>query len=188
MKKVSLFCTKIWFYLSEIPPIVLMIFAIIYNTDDGIGLYPLIVFSASVAILIFIYFFRMIVISHEEIRSVGLFSSRDSAVIEKDTKLRITMEGGGNLHVALLGKRKMPDFSWAKIEDYQSCDVNIYREKAVGGKSSVTRILKYFGVSSADIDSVLQSDSFTKDYEYFVISSMKQENLKQITLSFTKTI
>ena len=185
MKKVSLFCTKIWFYLTEIPPIVLMIFAIIYNTDDGIGLYPLIVFSAAVAIMIFIYFFRMIVISNEEIRSIGLFSSRDSAVIEKDTKLQITIESGGNLHVALLGKRKMPDFSWSKIEDYPSCDVNIYRERAVGGKSAVARILKYFEVSSADIDCALKSDSFEKDYDYFTFSSIQGENSKQITLSFT---
>ena len=189
MKKTFLFCTKIWFYLSEIPPLVLMIFAIIYNknAEGGVGLYPLILFSAAAAIMIFIYFYRLIIISNEEIRSAGLFSSRESAVIEKDTKLRITMEQGKALRIELLGKAKTPDFTWMKNDDYIGKDISIYREKAIGGKKAVTRVLGYFGVTSNDINEAY-SNSFSKEYDYFTFSSLHEEKTVQITLSFTKTI
>lgn len=190
MKKTFLFCTKIWFYLSEIAPIALLLLAVSYNDNmkDGFKLYPLIFFSVACIIFIFLYFFRMIIISKEEIRSVGLFSSRDMAVIEKDTTLILTVLKNNKLRVELNGKSKMPDLSWAKKESFAPTDINLYREKAIGGKSAVNRVLKYFGISLEDAKSLLNSECFSCVYDYFEASVTTEDEIRRICIKFTKTV
>lgn len=189
MKKTFLFCTKIWFYLTELAPITLLLIALSYNDDmdEGLRLYPLIVFSIACIIFIFLYFFRLIIISKEEIRTAGLFSSRDVAVVEKDTTLKITLRAHRRIDVELFGKRKAPDFSWSKKEDTDE-QVRLFHERAVGGKMDAKRILAYFGISGEDVKSLLTLDAHECSYSYFVAESRADESCREISISFTKTV
>ncbi|MBE6533283.1 MAG: hypothetical protein E7676_07335 [Ruminococcaceae bacterium] len=189
MKKTFLFCTKIWFYLTELAPTVLLLIAINYNDDmdGGFRLYPLIAFSVACIIFIFLYFFRMVIISKEEIRTAGLFSSRDSAVVEKDTTLKITLGAHRRIDVELFGKRKAPDFTWSK-QDITDEQIRLFHEKAVGGEIAVKRILTYFGVSIADVKSLLSSNTHECSYNYFNAEAKAYENKRVISLHFTKTV
>ena len=189
MKKTFLFCTKIWFYLAEIPPLFLMAVAIHFNEDaEGAGLYPLIIFCAAAAVLIFVYFFRMIIISKEEIRSAGVFSSRDCAVIEKNTSLTFTILPRKKIRVELDGIAKSSGLSWATREEGEDTQINLYREMAIGKGTAISRVLTYFGVSSKDCSTLLAESGVELTYDYFVASSLESDGVKKIKLQFTKTI
>lgn len=189
MKKTFLFCTKIWFYLAEIPPILLMLVAIRYNANaEGIGLYPLIIFCAAAAALIFVYFFRMIIISKEEIRSAGLFSSRDSAVIEKNTSLTFTLLPRRKIRVELDGIAKSSGLAWAVRDDGDGAYINLYREIAIGDNKSLSRVLTYFGVTESECKKLLEEGGAEFTYDYFVASSFESDGAKKVKIQFTKTV
>ena len=190
MKKVILFCTKLRFFFVEIPPILLLLIAISYNdtVDTAIKLYPLIAVSVLFIIFVFLYFFRLIIISTEEIRSAGLFSSRDSAIINKGKALIITPLKKNKLRVVLFGKSGIPDFSWAKNEGYENLEIDLYREVAVGGTATLKRIFKYFGVPSDEIKSILNTDFYKKEYKYFTLTASTENGVKEYRILFTETI
>lgn len=190
MKKIYLFCTKWWLFLTELPPALLLTICIYYNNmvENPGKLYPLMVFCIAAMILIFLYFFRLISISTEEISSIGLFSSRDSAVIEKDTALVITMLKGGKMRIELDGRSKAPGFSWIKGGEYEETDINLYRDRAVGGAGTVRRVLTFFSVSADDADRLLSNESFSKEYDFFTVSGYIENEHKKISVRFTETI
>lgn len=190
MKKIYLFCTKWWLFLTELPPALLLTICIYYNNmvENPGKLYPLMVFCIAAMILIFLYFFRLISISTEEISSIGLFSSRDSAVIEKDTSLVITMLKGEKIRIELDGRSKAPGFSWIKGGEYEETDINLYRDRAVGGDVTVRRILSFFSVTREDTDRLISGESFSKEYDFFTVSGSIENERKRIKIRFNETI
>ena len=190
MKKTYLFCTKPGWFLTLIPPIILLIISIANNgnSDGLLKLYPLIIFSIVAIALIFAYFFRFITISTEEIRMHGLFSSRDSAIINEKKSLIFTIRSRKRMKVTLFGNNGLPAFNWAQGDDYTPIDIDLFREKAVGSRRAITRVLRYFGVSDEDCRKIFSSDSFEKDYDGFILKKETLEKQKQITIYFTKTI
>ena len=129
----------------------------------------------------------MIIISTEEIRTAGLFSSRDSAVIEKNTILKITLSKKRRINVELFGKRTAPDFSWSKT-DQTGEPIRIFHEKAIGDVRAIKRILRYFGISEDDTNAVLKKDNFYKEYNFFNLSLLCDGENRQIVIEFTETI
>ena len=190
MKKTFLFCTRLRFYLTEIPPVALLIIAIAQNSNaDGFfKLYPLIAVLSLGIIMIFLYFFRLIFISNEEIESVGIFSSRDHAIIDSGKTLTTIIKSDGQIKVELSEKCANSSFSWNKDNDSPLSDINIYRERAVGGKRAVKRILKYFSVPQDDYLSILNDEKFEKAYENFNIKAFDENKERYINIEFTKTI
>ena len=190
MKKTYLFCTKPWFYLCEIPPIILLIVSILYNNDSEglVKLFPLIIFSCAAIIFIFLYFFRLIIISFEEIKCVGTFSSKDSAIINKGKALIFTLKGRNKMTVRLYGNSGTPGFDWAKGEDYQPLDIDLFREKAIGNLRSVKRILSYFEVPDKDINLFVSEKEYKKEFENYTVTKATEENTVTVTIKFTNTI
>ena len=190
MKKAYIFCTKWWLYLTEIPPILILTLCIIYNNkvDTPQKLYPLIAFCSLVIIFIFLYFFRIIVISTEEIRTVGLFSSKDSAIIEKDRILVFTLLQKNKMKIELEGKTSAPGFSWIKGGEYEECYINIYRERAVGGKIAVSRVLNAIGVNHQEVSNFFEAKSLEKKYENITVTSYVNNEDRIIKIYFAKTI
>lgn len=190
MKKTHLFCTRLWFYLSEIPAIALLVISIIFNNDSGgiLKLFPLIIFSAAAIIFIFLYFFRMIIISYEEIKCVGAFSSKDSAIINKDKTLIFTVNSNNKIIVKLHGDGGRPGYNWAKGENYLPKDIDLFREKAVGGLRSVKRVLEYFNVPKNDINEFLNAKNMEKEYQNYIVSRSTEEECATIKIKFKKTI
>ncbi len=191
MKKITLFGTSWLMYLTELPLILLLGVCIGYNQNMEIPfkLYPLILALIGGIIYIFIYLFRLVNISYEMIWATGPYSSRERAIIAENKTLVITMLKRGKLKVELFGVDEMPPMlDWAKDKDYTEIEVNLFRDRAFGGASSVRRVLKYFDVSNEDIISVLQSDSFEKSYDSFNISANKLNDIREIKIKFTATI
>lgn len=189
MKKKYLFCTKAWFYLCELPLALLLAIALYYNPsiDTNFKLVPLIVVLIFTMIFFFVYFFRLIVISYEEVRSRGPFSSRDSAVINKDKTLILTMLPHANLKVELYGNDGLPPMIEG-LKDEPSIDIYLFRGRAIGGKRRVSSLLRYFGVSESDIPSVLSQDSFSGEYEFISLTAEKREDIRELRLTFKETV
>ena len=188
MKKVFLFCTELWLYLTEIPPILLLWILISYNdkVDSPLGLYPLIFFTSFVIIGIFLYFFRIISLSCEELRALGPFSSRDSAVVNKDKTIVLTIRPNGKIRVVLLGDGGVSEYAWAK--DEKSKEIALFRESAIGGDRAAKRVLKGFSIKKEEIDKLFSTDTYEKDYDFFVLSSSLSEKTREIKIHFTETI
>lgn len=190
MKKAYLFCTKFRFYLCEIPPVLLLIITILNNKESTgvLKLYPLIIFSIASIVFIFLYFFRMITISFEEIKTIGMFSSKDSVIINKDKTLIFTFYKRKKMTVRLYGNNGTPSFSWAKGDGYQSQEIDLFREKAVGNLRSIKKTLAYFEIPKEDIKAILTHNDFSKVYDNFIVSKLKEEDKTTVSIKFTKTI
>ena len=191
MKFVFLFCTKLRVYLTELPVILLLAIAIHYNdgSDELFKLYPLQIFLALVILFILVYFFRAITITYDEIRYHGLFSSRDSAVINKDKTIIITMKPSRRLTVELFGNDgQLPALDWLKDSDTPPVDIFLFRGKAVGGKRAVRSVLKYFGVAEDEIDHAFVDDSYSVECDDVLLSVEKKEDIRIFKIKMKETI
>ena len=191
MKKVVIFCAKLRMYLSEIPLIIIFAASIYLNgtMENLVKLYPLIIVSGAGIIMTFLFLFRICVISVEEIKSMGLFSSHDSAIINKDKTLILTLHKHRKLKIALFGNDgTAPELDWLKGDDYVPMDIYLYRESAVGGKGTVRRVLKYFDVPSNDIDELLSVNGGSKDYENITVTGERREDVFEVRIKFRETI
>jgi len=189
MKKKYLFCTKAWFYLTELPLIFLLAISIYYNpmAKTAFKLVPLIVAASFAIVFILIYFFRVIVISYEEIRYRGPFSSRDVALINEGKTLIITMHPHANLKIDLWGNDGKTSL-YESMANEPPIDIYLFRGRAIGGNRKVRKILSYFGVEESDINSALTENSFKKDYEPISISAEKREDIREIRIRINQTV
>ena len=190
MKSVYLFCTKPWVYLTELPVIILLSVAIAFNdeSEELYKYYPLIVFLIFSAMFIFIYFFRMISVNTDEIRYHGLFSSRDSAFINENKSLVISLMGMGNMRLELFGDAsEAPPFEWMKAEDISHRDVCLFRGRAIGGKGSARKILEYFAIQKEALAGCFE-DGFSYDDERISISTQLINEVTKIKIKFKVTI
>ena len=178
-------------YLTELPLIALLIIAIRLNpqVETPGRLYPLIVTLSLGIILILVYLFRLVRISTEEVRSVGRFSSRDSAILNEGKTLIITVMPRSVLHIAVFGNDGTPPaLDWAQNNEYEIPDIFLYRERAVGNARTAIKILEFFDISHADALSATGSESFTKEYDAISLISERRNELLEIKLKFKKTI
>ena len=160
-----------------------------YAVDSVVHLYPLIVVLSLFAIFILLYFFRAIIISEEEIRSIGVFSSRDSVILNEGKTLILTQKAHGRLGVAVFGNDGTPPaLSWAQNEDYELIDIFMYRERAIGGEGAIRRVLTYFGVPTEEADKVFSLDEYDREFDAFLLSSKKCEDIREVKIKFTKTL
>lgn len=189
MKSIFLFCTRLRYFFTLIPPLFILAIAIKYNSDveATMKLYPLIIASSGVIIFILLYFFRAIIINFEEIKCIGLFSSRESTVINK----------GKALHISILPKRKIQleiygenddfeTYAWLKNED--NTQINLFRAKALGNSGTVRKILSYFNVDVNHIEKALTEDSFSADYEKITLNTEIVDDKKTLKIYFKETL
>jgi len=191
MKSVFLFCTKWWVYLTELPLIFLLALAIRYHSlsTELLKFFPLEILLSLLIIFIAVYFFRVISVSGEEIRIHGLFSSKDHAFITEGKTLVISLLPGHNLKLELYGEiGDTPIFDWMKSTDYLNRDICIFRGHAVGGKGSLKRILTYFGISSNEVDGILENDDFSKEYGAVDVATTIKNEVFEVSIKFNETL
>lgn len=192
MSKKYLFCTRLRIYLIELPLVILFAITLYFNqySDGLLKFYPLLVFLALSMIYIFIYFFRAISISFDEIRYLGLFSSRDHAEINEGKELIFTLLPKKKMKVELFGNDgRPPELSWIlEDESYKPVDIYLFRGKAIGKKRQIGSILRYFGVEKADIDEIFSKESFSGDYEYVSLKSEIKEDITTVRLTMKQTV
>ena len=187
MKKRVLFCTDAWFYLIEIPPIILLILSCIFSgrVDNPFGLIPLIIALIAFIVFVFLFFLRFITLSFSEVRCRGPFSSHDRAIINEGKKLIFTLKRAGRIDVALFGNDGMPPM-YEGLD--QPVDIYLFRGKAIGGKAALSRVLTSYGVDKADARIIYALDEFSSDYEFVSLESHKNEDIRVITLTFKETV
>ena len=191
MKGIYLFCTRLRFYWVELPLALLLTVALIYNkeSDALLKLYPLIITIICGAVFVLFYFFRAIKISYDEIRFIGIFSSRDKAIITKDKTLILTMIGRGRLQIRLFGNDGvLPELDWIRNSKTEPIDIDLFSGKALGGTRKIKRILSYFGASSQDFGDIFACEDFEKQYKYVTVSSSVVNECKEIRIRMDQTV
>ncbi len=186
MKKIRLFCTKPWYYLIELPLILLLIICFKYNNDvkSVFKLYPLIIALILGIVFIFIYFLRFLKITYEEVRTQGWFSTHDSALIVKDKRLALTLFKHNRIRVELFG----PATDLMYENDYKVSELNLFRARANGGVRTAKKILAYFDVSADDFENIFGKECFTAEYENVSLKSEIINENRTVSIKFKETL
>ena len=191
MKKAYLLCTRLWVFWVELPLAFLLYVAIRHNDSvpSLVKLYPLIIMAIAAMIFAIIYFFRIMKLSYAEIRYIGLFTSRDSAMINAGKRLIIKRFKRGKLGFILMGHDEMAGFDWLKPEDEEEHkEIALFRGKAFGGDKAISRILRTYGVKSADIPKILNEDGYSKSYTNVTVTTAHMENGNEVEIRFDRTV
>ena len=147
MKKIFLFGSHLWLYLTEIPVIFLLCVVIsVHDTGPAIvKFYPLEIALGSLAVFIVIFFFRGVIISKDEIRQVGRFTPRYKSMIEEGKTLVFTLFSKNNLTVELYERDDAaPSLPWAGDV---AGEINLFRARTIGNHRAVRRTLILFGLT-----------------------------------------
>ena len=147
----------------------------------------MIIILSGIIVFIGIYFFRVITVSYEEVRYRGLFSSKDSAIINKDKTLIITMYKHSRLGVCLYGNDGKPPM-FEGLRDEGSIDIFLFRGRAVGGKRTVKSLLRYFGISEEDIALSFDRNEHTSEAENVTLDVRLCEDIKEFRIKFKETL
>ncbi len=162
MKRLYVSSTKWFFFLTEIPLIGVLAVALYFNggMTTTLKLYPLIVIFSALIVFDFLFFFRVVRFTYEDIRTIGRFSSRDKVFLAKDKVLVITRLPRRRLRIEVIGKdNTAPALSFLSAEDnHPLCQL---RCKIVGGRRAILRLLAFYRFSTADIPDTVWSDNNT---------------------------
>ncbi len=189
-KKLYFPCVVLRPILISIPLALLLAAAIALNNavDTLLKLYPLIIFSILAMIFTFVYFFRVVSLSKEEIKVIGPFSSKDCSIINEGKTLIITRRRGNRISIDLFGNNGVnADLDWLKNEQTVR-DIYLFKSKVVGGTNSIIRILRYLGIDEADASEIAASDEYAKEYADYTVSVSSPEEMKEIRIKFTNTL
>ena len=189
MKSITLFCTKMRFFLGEIPIIFLLVVSIIHNGDyDGpMKLYPLIIFCIAAASFIVIYFFRAVRISYSEIKDIGRFSERNIAIINAGKTIILKLKKRSTVLVELFGNDGMPPLYSPEDESTEPIDINLFRGRVIGGRRAIKRVLKFFGADDNAARELIASEcSF--EYENVNITSGNEDGGLEIYIFMKNTV
>ena len=176
--------------LISIPPTIVLIASIILNdlVKAPGGLYPLIIFSILIIAFTFVFFFRVVTLSKEEIKMIGPFSSKDSSVINEGKTLIITRRSAGRISLDLYGNNGVnADLDW--LRDVRTVrDIYLFKSNVVGGAGAIKSILLFFGVSEVDADMLVSAEEAYQEYPDYTVSVSCPENQQEIRIKFTNTI
>ena len=191
MKKLYLLSTMPWIYLSEIPLVVLLIFALRYNAEsEGVWqLYPLVITLILGITFILAYFLKMTVISTDEVESLTLLRGRDTATLNKGKALIIGRISKTRIKVCVFGNDGVPDIDFLKNDvDYQPIDIFLLRAKALGGDGTIIKIMQYFDTPENESRKLIENDGVYEDEAISVVSALDENDNREIRITFKKTL
>lgn len=191
MKSLYLFSTKLRMYWIILPIAVILALAIIVNpyTEGWMKLYPLIIACVGGIAFIFLFFFRLIKINWSEIKDVGRFSPRDSALINEGKFIVLRPERGGRVKVYLYGNDGLPELDWMRDQSSDASVICMFRGRTEGGKRTVKRVLRYFGVPKADFSEIIGNVDFLRQYESVKVSTRVNDTERlEYVIEITETV
>jgi hypothetical protein len=189
IKSLFLFCTKPWFYLSEIPPIILLVLAIMYNDDSEelVGLVPLILLMIFFIVFFFLFLFRAVIIKSDEIRKIGVFTDKDKVIIKKDMTLSLTLLKHRRIKIELFGTNdSTPVYPW--LLNSPTHELCMFRSNVVGAKGTVKKILRYFSLEEMLFEELFGNTPFKKELSDLSLSTEDTDDGRKINIKFLKTI
>ena len=190
MKKIFLFSTKFIYYWVLLPLIGIFALCLAFNNtvEHYLKLYPLIAVSLLGIVFTLVYFFRGVLISYEEIKAIGKFSSRDTAVINKGKSLILYKENRSRVKIILFGNDGIkPELSWMKSTQDAPKDISLFRAHTLGGNGTIKRVLKYFGADEGDFATILNEDCEIK-YADVTVTSILENDVRKIYIKMDRTI
>ena len=191
MKSIYLYSTKIRMYWVLLPMALLMALSIIYTpyATNWVKLYPLMIASGAGMIFVFVFYFRLIRLNWTEIKDIGRFSPRDSALINEGRTLTLTEAGHGSIKVYLYGEDGLPELDWMRDQTTDPSVICMYRGSTQGGKRTVRRVLSYFGAPTEDIAEIISQENLTRKYENVTVSTGRDEQGRRTyTIHMDKTV
>lgn len=192
MKPLYIYASRLRAFWVLLPMSIVLTLSLRFNSasDHWMKLYPLILFSIGAIIFTFIYLFRFIAISYSEIKYIGRFTSRDSATVNEGKTLVIDLLEKRRISIKLYGNEGYnPEIKWLTSDEGEAADICIFRGKAYGNENVAIRILCHFGVDSAeDINAILGEERFEKTYENVSVTSLIENEHRQIKIHFDKTV
>ena len=186
MKKLFLFSTKLRYFWTIIPAVFLLIVAIIYNdnVDSVFKLYPLIVALSGVIVFMLLYFYRAVIISHDDLRCVGRFSSREYSTIKPRNSLVITVMKRKRASIELYGINDTKDFDWSSEDD--AVEINLFRARTNASPKTIEKIITYFGFTGEEAHLALSEEGYAAESDEATLRTDISviEEYKQIILTF----
>ena len=180
------------YFWVVIPMLAVMTVAIQLNdySEDLFKFYPLIIFLAGCIIFTFVYLFRAVGLGFDEVRTIGLFSSRERVMINEGKTLTLTLLPKRKILVELFGNDGVfAQLDWlSPSEDGSIPDINLFRAKAVGGKRALKKVLKFYCLDAQTADELIKSDEKKYEDDLVIITSATTENgYKQVNIKFIDT-
>ena len=196
MKPIYIYASRLRAFWVLVPMTVVLVLSLAFNGDvDGaLKLYPLIVFTVGAIIFTFVFHFRFIAISYQEIKYIGRFTSRDSATVNEGKTLVIELMEKNRVSIRLYGNEGYnPEIKWLTNENGEHGDICLFRGKAYGngkyGRELIAmRILDYLGVSAKHIDDILSDETYSATYENVSVRCLCENGNRQIRIRFDKTV
>ena len=191
MKKLLISSTHPLMLLTTLPICIVFVLSIILNdSSDGFAkLYPLIFVSALAIAFILLYLVRIIVISSDEIKIIGLFSSKDRAIINKGKTLIFSQRKKSRIKVILFGNDgARPALDWANKDDFTPVDINLFKEIGYAGNTTIKRILKFFDVDDNTIHDLISKKEHAIELPLYKVSKTTTDNKFEYRITFLETI
>ena len=191
MNNVYLLKMRLWAFLIEVPLMALLMICWNMNeqVDELLKLYPLIIALAAGIIFMAVYLFRLVEISWEEIRDIGLFTRRDSGLISKGRVLELRLKAHGLVSITLMGHDgEYAGFDWMRPDDGAPADIALYRGNAYGGKRAILKLLRYFGADESQAAGLVGMEIQTADFEYASATSSREDDSLFIRISINETL
>lgn len=187
-----LFGTKLRYFWVLIPMIGLLSLSISFNgsSDNLLKLYPLIVFLSGCIIFTVVFLFRAVGLAFDEVRTIGLFSSRERVMINEGKTLTLTLLPKRKLAVELFGNDGvLAELDWLRgNEDGTIPDINLFRAKAIGGVRTLIKVLKFYGLSHEDAEALVNEGTPYEDELISVSASSNESEQRQISIKFIATV
>jgi hypothetical protein len=178
-------------FLTSLPIFSVLILAIIFNGQaEGFAkLYPLIIAAALGIVFIFVYLLRFIVISTDEIKIIGLFTSKDRAIINKDKTLIISQRKKKRVKLILFGNDgRRPALDWANKDDFTPVDINLFKEIGYVGSATIKRIFRYFEIDEPTIDALILKEDYSVKTPLYELSKTTKDKKFEYKIKFLETI
>ena len=191
MKKLLISSTHPLMFLTTLPLFVVLALAIAFNgySENFAKLYPLIFVSALAIVFTFLYLIRIVVITSDEIKIVGLFSSRDRSIINKDKTLIISQRKGKRVKVILFGNDgRRPSLDWANKDDFSPIIINLFKEIGYVGVRTLRRIFRYFEIDESIINDIILKEEYSAQTSLCKLSKSTKDNKFEYRITFLETI
>ena len=191
MKKLFFLSTRLRIFLIELPPVLLLIPSVIYNgnVDTLMKLYPLIAVLSGLIVFFFLYFFRGVMISFEEVKCIGPFSSKDKEFIKEGRTLTLTQLKRRRISIELSGINTDGELTYAWLKNDEPVEINLFRAKANGSKKQILKILRYFGADISDFSEITENvGKVIFESDEVKITADKTDELNSVRIYFKKTV
>ena len=134
----------------------------------------------------------MVGFAFDEVRTVGLFSSRERVMINEGKTLSVTMLPKKKLMFELFGNDGvLAQLDWLVANDDGTIpDINLFRAKTLGRKRAMYKVLKFYGVFERDLaDAIINGEEKYEDELVCIYGDREPQNgFTRINIFFKATV